>query len=71
MSGASDVRKGRKSINLARVCGYGRLEKVGHPVFPEAPDVRKRSVVRWVGVNAKFQIRDAILGGIWGFWGQN
>ena len=25
-------------------------------------------VVRWVGVNAKFQIREVILGGIWGIW---
>ena len=71
MSGASDVRKSQKSINLVRVRGSGRPEKVGRPVVPGAPDVRKTPVVRWVGVNAKFQIRDAILGGIWGFWGQN
>ena len=65
MSGASDVRKSRKSVNLVRVRGSGRPEKVGRPVVPGAPDVRKTPVVRWVGVNAKFQIRDAILGGNW------
>ena len=65
MSGASDVRKGRKSAISARVRGSGRPEKVGRPVVPGAPDVRKTPVVRWVGVNAKFQIRDAIFGGNW------
>ena len=71
MSGASDVRESRKSVNLVRVSGSGRPEKVGRPVVPRAPDVRKMSVVRGVGVNAKFQIRDMILGGNWGFRGQN
>ena len=54
-----------------RVRGSGRPEKVGRPDVPGAPDVRKSPVVRWVGVNARFEFRDAILGGIWGFWGQN
>ena len=71
MSGASDVRKSRKSVNSVRVRGSGRPEKVGRPVVPGAPDVRKTPVVRWVGVNARCEFRDAILGGIWGFWGQN
>ena len=65
MSGASGIREGRKSVNSVRVRGSGRLEKVGRPVLRGGPDVRKSSVVRWVGVNAKFQIRDAILGGNW------
>ena len=71
MSGASDVRKSRKSVNLVRVRGSGRPEKVGRPVVPGAPDVRKTPVVRWVGVNARCEFRDMILGGIWGFSGQN
>ena len=71
MSGASDVRESRKSVNSARVWGSGRPGKVGRPVLREGPDVRKTPVVRWVGVNAKFQIRDMILGGNWGFRGQN
>ena len=71
MSGALDVRKSRKSINLVPVRGFSRPGKVGRPVVPGGPDVRKTPVVRWVGVNARFEFRDAILGGIWGFWGQN
>ena len=71
MSGASDVRKGRKSVNSVRVRGSDRPEKVGRPVVPGAPDVRKTPVVRWVGVNAKVEFRDAILGGKWRFRGQN
>ena len=63
MSGPSDVRKGRKSVNSVRVRGSGRPEKVGHPVVPGAPDVRKTPVVRWVGVNARSEIRGVILGG--------
>ena len=39
--------------------------------FEGVPDVRKTPVVRWVGVNARCEYRDAILGGILGFWGQN
>ena len=35
--------------------------------FEGGPDVRKTPVVRWVGVNAGFELRDAILGGILGF----
>ena len=69
MSGASDVRKGRKSVNSARVRCSGHPEKVGRPVLRGGPDVRKSSVVRWVGVNAKFQIREVIFGGgLWGIW---
>ena len=71
MSGALDVRKGQKSVNSVRVRGSGRPEKVGRPVVPGAPDVRKTPVVRWVGVNAKFEIRGAILSGKWRFRGQN
>ena len=71
MSGASDVRKSRKSVNSVRVRGSDRPEKVGRPVVPGAPDVRKTPVVRWVGVNAKFEIRGAILSGKWRFRGQN
>ena len=65
MSGASDARKSQKSVNLVQVRGFGRPGKVGCPVLRGGPDVRKMPVVRWVGVNAKFQIRDAILGGNW------
>ena len=71
MSGASDVRESRKSVNLVRVRGSGRLEKVGRPVLRGGPDVRKTPVVRWVGVNARIEFRDAILGGKWRFRGQN
>ena len=39
--------------------------------FEGGPDVRKTSVVRWDGDNARCEYRDAILGGILGFWGQN
>ena len=53
MSGASDVRESRKSVNLVRVRGSGHPGKVGHPVLRGGPDVRKTPVVRWVGVNAK------------------
>ena len=60
-----DVRSGQKSVNSVRVRGSGRLEKVGRPVLRGGPDVRKSSVVQWVGVNTKFQIQDAILGGNW------
>ena len=60
--------RARKSVNLARVRGSGRSEKVGRPVVPGALDVRERPVVRWVGVNARCEFRDMILGGIWGFW---
>ena len=63
MSGGSDVRKRRKSVNSVRVRGSGRPGKVGRAVIPGAPDVRKTPVVRWVGVNAKSEIRDAILSG--------
>ena len=49
MSGASDVRKSRKSVNLARVRCSGRPEKVGRPVLHGGPDVRKTPVVRWAG----------------------
>ena len=70
MSGASDVRKGRKSVNLVRGSGSGRPEKVGRPVVPRAPDVRKMSVVRGVGVNARCEFGGAILGGKWRFRGQ-
>ena len=66
-----DVRSGQKSVNSARVWGFGRPGEVERPVVPRAPDVRKRSVVQWVGVNAGFEIRDAILGGKWRFWDQN
>ena len=71
MSGASDVRKGRKSVNSARVRCSGRPEKVGHPVVPGAPNVRKTPVVRWVGVNARCEFGGAILSGKWRFRGQN
>ena len=71
MSGASEVRKSQKSVNLVRVMGSGRPEKVGRPVVPGAPDVRKSPVVRWVGVNAKCEFGGAILGGKWTFRGQN
>ena len=37
---SSDVRSGRKSVNLVRVRGSGRPGKVGRPVVPGAPDVR-------------------------------
>ena len=63
MSEASDVRKSRKSVNSVRVRGSGRPEKVGRPVLRGGPDVRKTPVVRWVGVNARNEFRDAILGG--------
>ena len=66
-----DVRSGRKSVNSARIWGSGRPGKVRCPVLLGGPDVRKTPVVRWVGVNVRFQIRNAILGGIWGFWCQN
>ena len=56
MSGVSDVRESRKSVNLVRVRGSGHPGKVGRPVLRAGPDVRKTPVVRWVGVNAKFQI---------------
>ena len=56
MSGASDVRKSRKSVNAVRVRGSGRPEKVGRPVVPGAPDIRKMPIVRWVGVNTKSEI---------------
>ena len=52
-----DVRWSRKSVNLVRVRGSDRPGKVGRPVVPGAPDVRKTPVVRWVGVNAKCEIR--------------
>ena len=71
MSGALDVRESRKSVNLARVRCSGRLEKVGRPDVPGASNVRKSPVVRWVGVNARLEFRDAILGGKWRFLGQN
>ena len=71
MSGASDVRKSRKSVNLVRVRGSGRPEKVGRPVLPGGPDVRKLLVVRWVGVNARSEFGGAILSGKWRFRGQN
>ena len=71
MSGASDVRESRKSVNLVRVRGSGRPEKVGRPVVPGAPDVRKTPVVRWVGVNARCEFGGAILSGKWRFRGQN
>ena len=61
----TDVREGRKSVNSVRVRCSGRPEKVGRPVLRGGPDVRKSSVVQWVGVNTKFQIQDAILGGNW------
>ena len=66
-----NVRSGRKSINLAWVRGFGCPERVGRRVVLGAPDVRKVSVVRWIGVNAKYEIRGAILSGKWRFWGQN
>ena len=50
-------RSGPKSVNLARVRGSGRPEKVGRPVVPGAPDVRKASVVRGSG-----STRDASFG---------
>ena len=59
-----DVRSGRKSAVSARDRGSGGPGKVGHPVLRGGPDVRKTPVVRWVGVNAGFEIRGAILGGI-------
>ena len=71
MSGASDVRKSRKSVNSVRVRGSGRPEKVGRPVLHGGPDVRKTPVVRWVGVNEKSEIRGTILSGKWRFRGQN
>ena len=71
MSGASDVRKIRKSVNSVRVRGSSRPEKVGRQVVPGAPDVRKSPVVRWVGVNARCELEDAILSGKWRFRGQN
>ena len=71
MSGASDVRKSRKSVNLARVRCSGRPANIGRPVLRGVPDVRKTPVVRWVGVNTRSEIRGAILGGKWRFWGQN
>ena len=71
MSGASDVRKSRKSVNSVQVRGSGRPEMVGRPVVPGAPDVRKTPVVRWVRVNARSEIQGAILSGKWRFWGQN
>ena len=71
MSGASDVRESRESVNLARVRCSGRPEKVGRPVVPGAPDVRKTPVVRWVGVNARCEFGDTILVGKWRFRGQN
>ena len=40
MSGASDVRESRKSVNLVRVRGSGRPVDDGRPVVPGAPDVR-------------------------------
>ena len=40
MSGASDIRESRKSVNSVRVRGSGRPRKVGRPVLPGAPDVR-------------------------------
>ena len=67
MSGGRTSGRARKSVNLARVRGSGRPEKVGRPVIPGAPNVRERPVVRWVGVNARCEIRGAILGGNWGF----
>ena len=71
MSGASDVRESRKSVNLVRVRGSGFPGKVGLPVVLGAPDVRKTPAVRWVGVNAKSEIRGVILSGKWRFQGQN
>ena len=65
MSGASDVRKGQKSVNSVRVRCSGCPEKVGRPVVHGAPDVRKTPVVRWVGVNARCEFGGAILGGKW------
>ena len=66
-----DVRSGRKSVNSAWVWGSGRPGKVGRPVLHGGPDVRKTSVVWWVGVNARIEFQDAILGGKWRFRGQN
>ena len=43
MSGASDVREGRKSVNSVRVRCSGRPEKVGRPVLRGGPDVRKNA----------------------------
>ena len=71
MSEASDVRESRKSVNLVRVRGSGRPEKVGRPVVPGAPDVRKTPVVRWAGVNARCESGGAILSRKWRFRGQN
>ena len=66
-----NVRSGQKSVNSVRVRGSGRPEKVGRPVVPVAPDVRKSPVVRGVGVNARCEFGGAILGGKWRFRGQN
>ena len=54
-----DVRAGSESVNLARVRGSGHPEKVGRPVVPGAPDVRKVSVVRGSGStrDASFRMR--------------
>ena len=70
-TGGRTSGRAQKSVNLAWVRGSGCSEKVGRPVVPGAPDVRKGPVVQWVGVNAGFEIRDVILGGKWRFWDQN
>ena len=67
----TDVRSGRKSADSAPVMGFRLSGKVRRPVVPAARTSGKVMVVRCIGVNFRSEIRDAILSGIWGFWGQN
>ena len=56
MPGRRTSGRARKSVISVLLAGSGRPKKVRRP---------------GVGVNAGFELRDAILGGILGFWGQN
>jgi hypothetical protein len=52
----TDVWKVRKSVISVLLGGSGRPVKVGCPVLRKGPDACKVPIVRWVGVNAGFEI---------------
>ena len=63
MSSRRTSGRSRKFVISVLLAGSGLPGDDGRPVLHGGPDVRKMPVVRWVGVNARSEIRGAILGG--------